>query len=265
MKAYKQLIAVTLVLTGAGIAYFFGAGNLGTQPTSISAQTKPSPTEKEEDKNFPVAVWGADESSKDDARKKKSERFDNSKWVLETVYDTDQSSSRINHWEVDVPPLPSKKSDAILVGTVKSAQAFLSNNKRGIYSEFAVKVANIIKDNKNFPIPSEDYVVINRAGGRVQYPSGKVFKYSIQGQDMPRIDAKYVIFLKYDEKKSMYLILTAYEILGSKMIALDGKGANKESGFDFSKYTGMDEGLFLDEVRESLNPTTEDRKEIKLP
>jgi hypothetical protein len=53
----------------------------------------------------------------------------------------------------------------------------------------------------------------------------------------------------------MYLIVTGYEISADKIIALDGQGTAKGSGFDFINYDGMNEFEFLNHVRDTLSTT----------
>jgi len=130
---------------------------------------------------------------------------------------------------------------------------FSKNDLYLIYSEFSVKIDTILKDRKDSSIKINDHIAIDRAGGRVKYPTGRIFTYSISGQEMPRLNGRYVFFLTYDEKRDMYLILTAYEILNGKITALDGKGGNPLAGFDFEKYNGMSEFEFLNQVRDSIS------------
>ena len=260
MKNYKQLIAVALVLSAAGAVYLLGTGSANTQ--SVNSSNKPPQTNvSDSTENFPVvSIDSAQNRSIDNARKARNEKFDGSKWVSETLNDNDVSSIRITHWQEGLSPLPGRKSDAVIVGSVTSAQAFLSNDRTGVYSEFSVQTQTVFKNNKLAPINTEQNILIDRAGGRVSYPSGRVFKYSVRGQDMPRLNGRYVFFLTYDEKKSVYLILTAYEIQAGKITALDGKGSNKGSGFDFVNYNGMDEFPFLNAVRDSLREETNNEK-----
>jgi len=42
-------------------------------------------------------------------------------------------------------PLPFDNSDAVVVGTVRAGQAYLSNDKRRLYSEFKVELHDVIK------------------------------------------------------------------------------------------------------------------------
>jgi hypothetical protein len=253
-------------LLGAGILYLIGLKDGDAQSSIASAQTKPT-VENETDKNFPIATWEdqAQARNVDEKRRKKNSRFEGTKWVEKTVYDTDSKSNLITHWQIGLPALPTKKSDAVIIGTVESAEAFLCNDNGSIYSEFFVKIDTILKDRKDPSIKINDHIAIDRAGGRVKYPSGRVFKYEIQGQAMPRVNGRYVFFLNYDEGRDMYLIVTGYEISDGKITALDGKGAAKGSGFDFIEYNGMGEFEFLNQVRDAINAPVVSKEEIRIP
>jgi hypothetical protein len=265
MKKIK-LVSITFLLLAAGVVYFIGTNGKDPQPLIVSAQTKPT-VESEIDKNFPIATWEdpAQARNVDEKRRKKNSRFEGTKWVEKTVYDTDSKSSLITHWQIGLSALPTKKSDVVLIGTVASAEAFLCNDNGSVYSEFSVKIDNILKDRKDSSIKINDHIAVDRAGGRVKYPSGRVFKYEIQGQAMPRLNGRYVLFLTYDKDREMYLIITAYEILDGKIFALDGKGRSPLAGFDFEKYNGMNEFEFLNQVRDSINAQMESKEEIRIP
>jgi hypothetical protein len=220
------------------------------------AQDKSQSQQKETDKsdeNFPLVSLDTSNQAQrlDETRKMRNEKFDNSRWVKQTVYEGVASVGRMSHWQLGLPALPVQKSDVVAVGVVKSAEAFLSNNQTGVYSEFSVLVDSLVKDNQSKPIESGANIVVQRAGGRVRYPTGQIVKYSVSGQEMPRLNGKYVFFLGYDKQREVYRIITAYEVSYGKVTALDGKRKDRKSGFVFSQYDGVEERQFMNELHDT--------------
>ena len=81
--------------------------------------------------------------------------------------------------------LPADKSDAVIEGQITSAKAFLSEDKTGVYSEFTIRVSRVLKVSPDLSVSPDDAIVAERFVGRVRYPSGKVIRYSIEGQGSP--------------------------------------------------------------------------------
>ena len=79
------------------------------------------------------------------------------------------------HWWQAIPPIPISQSDLAVIGKVSSANAFLSANKSTVYSEFTIDVSAILKGR------AEGYVVVEREGGYVRFPSGHVRALDGQG------------------------------------------------------------------------------------
>jgi hypothetical protein len=77
------------------------------------------------------------------------------------------------HYYLDL--FPFSQSDTVIVGQVTTGQAYLSDDKRDIYSEFNVSVqeARTLSSAERH-IQSGDSVVVERHGGAICLPSGKV-------------------------------------------------------------------------------------------
>ena len=107
-----------------------------------------------------------------------------------------------------------------MIGTINTSQAFVSDDKSGVYSEFAVKVDDVLKAD------SPDVVVgclaeVERAGGRVKFLSGRTHWYSVDKENMPAPGRRYVFFLKRDNAGEGLRIITAYELRDGKVFPLD--------------------------------------------
>jgi hypothetical protein len=149
--------------------------------------------------------------------------------------------------------LPVGKSEVIVEGTVISSEAFLSNDKSGVYSEFAVRVSKVMKNSSGQSVAENDTIVTERAGGRVRYPSGKIVRYRVMDEGSPIKGARYLFFLRKAALNN-YRILTAYELQGNKVLALDGvRMINRGAGQSiFEKHNGKALGVFMEEVTKAL-------------
>lgn len=156
------------------------------------------------------------------------------------------TSARSAHWTKDVPVIPSSQSDVVVVGQIVDAKAYLSGDKTGIYSEFAIKIEELLKIDGPATI-SNNTILAERIGGSIQYPSGEVQRIRVRyGQRMPQVGHRYLLFLKFTKGTQDLSILTGYELHESRVSALD----NIEP---YTAYEGSDEFSFLDEVRNSIS------------
>lgn len=201
---------------------------------------------------FPVADHEAPEPADPGQRakrRKRSERHDDSllgvKGVLNAPPDYGTEAVLTNHWEVHLPRLPSGQSDVVLIGKTLDANAYLSADKNGVYSEFTVQVEDVLKNAAASQLSPGDRITAERQGGRVSYPSGRVGWFRIRGQSMPTVNSRYVFFLKQVDPDS-FSIITGYELRDDRVYALDS-GASQ-----FTVYDGSPESSFLQLVREAI-------------
>jgi hypothetical protein len=162
------------------------------------------------------------------------------------ISESSDSIFSMNDWEVNLPALPVAKSAAIVLGEVTQAQAQLSEDETNIYSEFTVHMANVLKNDNNCSLGVGNSVVVERLGGRLRLPSGKVIVAQTDKQDLPRIGKRYVLFLTRDEGDKNFQILTAYELRDGKVFPLD----KLRPGHPITAYIGTDETSFFTD----LNP-----------
>ena len=123
------------------------------------------------------------------------------------------------HFKKD--PMPFEGSDAVVVGTVTSGQAYLSNDKRSIYSEFKLKVQEIVKTPGAMSLRAGDSIDIQRKGGAIRLRSGKVLARGALADSMPQTGKRYLLFLKYDQDANDFGIVTGYQLDGNEVYRLD--------------------------------------------
>jgi hypothetical protein len=152
------------------------------------------------------------------------------------------------HWDANLPSLPVNQSDAVILGKVTAAEAHLSSNKTGIYSEFTIEIHQILKNDPQTPLVVPGFVVAERTGGRVRFPSGQVSLMYVSSLGMPQIGKKYVLFLTHNfpyqvRRNEDYRVLTGYELLDGRAVPLD-----KSTVVNFDVHRGKDEHTFLAEL-----------------
>ncbi|MBV9925685.1 MAG: hypothetical protein JOZ96_11760 [Acidobacteria bacterium] len=212
-----------------------------------AARTGQQPTEKElDDASAPIVDLAAAKNKPvDEKRRKKSKKFDHIQDGR--IEDTSPSGDFNLVSEGLVSDMPVEMSDLIVEGDVKDANAFLSDDGTGVYSEFTISVSDVIKSSA--PVQKHDEIAAERFGGRVRFPSGQLVRYKVVGHGSPSKGGKYIFFLK-QMGDGDYRILTAYEMRGNKIVALDGArtyGAGRgDSPYD--KHTGKDAQEFKKEV-----------------
>jgi hypothetical protein len=118
-------------------------------------------------------------------------------------------------------PTPFKTSDVVVIGTVSSGQSHLSNDKRNIYSEFKVSLQEVLKNSPTHYLRANDSIDIQRKGGSIRLPSGKILTRAALADSMPQIGGRYLLFLKYDQDTEDYTILMAYQLSGNEVYRLD--------------------------------------------
>lgn len=161
----------------------------------------------------------------------------------------------IDHWLSRLPAFPVTKSNLIVVGEVLRAKAYLSNDKSGVYSEFDIRVDDILKDDGGW-LAGGNLLVAERSGGAVRFPSGRVQRYRSLHQGTPQIGRRYVLFLKRGNEAQGFLILTGYELREGYVVPLDGQDAGRQkTNLAFAAYDGAEEEMFLNSLREAISQT----------
>lgn len=115
------------------------------------------------------------------------------------------------------PALPVGRSDCVVVGEALDAAAYLSNDKSGVYSEFHVRVEDVLKGDGTISSEASRPAAVTRVGGFVRYPNGHRRLYDIAGTGMPGVGRRYMLFLTRLNQGGGYSILTGCELKGGKV------------------------------------------------
>jgi hypothetical protein len=154
----------------------------------------------------------------------------------------------------DEPALPIQKTDAIIIGDITSSEAHLSDDKTTIYSEFTVIAYEVLSDKTN-GIFQGSTLIAERSGGAVRFRSGKILIRGLLGKPLPKMNARYVFFLKHQPESKDFSIITAYELRGGRVLPLDGlspRGQLVAPFASYQNYNGIDESTFLAELRSAI-------------
>jgi len=288
-KRYSIMLVLAFITSAVTISLLRGQ-TAGTQsPTPLQSQNNP------DDRDVPIADFNAPEEATPGERTKRALRSKrhnlrdqsvtsaDTRFVLKEDKPTSRSSEtgnknltitqqainrNVKHdYNAPViggavtdesptePALPGYTSDAVVVGNVTDAKAYLSEDKTSVYSEFTVQVWDVLKNSPRSPLTVGAVATVCRPGGGVRFPSGKIRKFLVAGRGLPRAGERYAFFLKYDDLAQAYYIVTAYQLRDQKVFPLDGIPTNGTASHPFAsygKYANADEAAFLTEVRQSI-------------
>lgn len=228
-------------------ALFAGLSLLGTSLVKLSAQNVQQQERKKPD--LPTLDYETEVSKAvSEDRRKRSARFnsprDNSKPIFKRITELPDGVVPLPtnaHLWAGMPALPVAESDVIVAGKIVDAQAHLSDDGAGIYSEYSVEVSDIFKNNGE---ALGRTISGTRMGGAVRFASGKVQEYIIVNLGVPMRGKSYVLFLKREEAGE-FTILTGYELSNGRVFPLDGPLA-------FAYYKDAVESHFMQDLRSSI-------------
>ncbi|HJQ33285.1 MAG TPA: hypothetical protein VJ866_13945 [Pyrinomonadaceae bacterium] len=235
---------------GRGVAQTAKVLRRGEQAAGAAAS---QPSEKEIDEaSTPVVDFdsGAAAPDRDSPRGRKNARYNRAGFVVADP--TNLGEVRMSS-DPRVPPsdMPVDASDLVVEGRVLSAEAFLSDDKSAVYSEFTIRVSRGLKSAPELTTAAGDTVIAERLGGRVRYPSGKIVRYRVAGEGSPTKGGEYLFFLKRAAEGN-YAIVTAYGMRGNTVFALDGARIMLRGETIFDRHNGKDRSAFIEEVNRAV-------------
>lgn len=155
-----------------------------------------------------------------------------------------------SEWDVYLPALPVSESDLILIGEVVDAQAYLSDDKTVVYSEFTVRVGEVLKNTSGGALAEGGSITADRQGGRVRFPSGRMTLQYVRGQGLPRVGRRYALFLTHDDQERGARIVTGYELRDGRVIPLDNPAGGRHP--IATAYKDADETVLLHDLRAAI-------------
>jgi hypothetical protein len=194
-------------------------------------------------------------------RKAKNHRYDKKNKISRRLTDLPSGGGAVRGGETPPPtPMPVSQSDAVIIATVTKAQPHLTESESGMYTEFAVNVEQVFKNDGLPSVSASSTINVDREAGAMRLRDGRVIRYETGGVGrLPRVGRRYVLFLKRVNDGQDISILTGYELRQGHVFPLDGETRvfSPETGQITRKapFESTDETTFLELVRAAVaNP-----------
>lgn len=193
-------------------------------PIPATASQKNRDDYKKINERFPTVDYDdkqdLPDAEKNAKRKEKQKRYDDGDLVASHVEPGVDEASLTLEPHFTLPALPVAVSEIVVVGTIGTAQALLSESKRNVVSEFTLTVEDVLKSKIQGVAPGS-VLTIDRVGGHVKYPNGQRVLFRITGLNMPQVGGRYLLFLTSTHNKEDISILTGYQLTPNGAIPLD--------------------------------------------
>lgn len=262
-RTILYILTFSTIVFGAGALFLTAQEGAKQQKQRIDVLKKgdlqgkdkkdiPPPSQREiDDAATPIVDYASAGQPVDDQRRLKNARYNNSDFVLRDVAPTTASVGKDTSDRSS--DLPAAESDVVVEGIVTDSKAFLSEDATGVYSEFVIRITEVVKADPTMNLRNGSTIIGERFGGRVRYPSGKIVRYKIVGRGSPMKGQNYLFFLKRTNAGN-FVIMTAYGFRKDKVFALDGSrvtgvgfGTSKED-----KHNDKDIRQFKENVGKAL-------------
>jgi hypothetical protein len=137
---------------------------------------------------------------------------------------------------------------SVIVGTIVAAKAFVADNRRFVYSDYEVKIDQILKPDVGKVFNVGDKITGWVPGASVHFPSGHIKHFLISGRGFPGVGTKYVLFLGRDDPQlDEYEIWTGYAIKDGRVLSLDTPNAS---------FDNMNSGDFISTIEDAIRRQT---------
>lgn len=219
----------------------------GQNPNKSIANEQQKDAREKLRRQFPVVDYDNPvlvDSTQREKRRKKSKRYDNAVVPLSPTTEFDTSTIG---WARGLSALPVVQSQAVIIGEVKDAQAYLSNDKSAVYSEITIRIEKVILNRSQTVITPKSEITGDRPGGRVKMPAGHEALVWVAGLNMPQVNKRYLFFLKERSPEENFYILAGYELRDGKVYPLDSPSGGTHPLA--TTYNGTDEATFLTDLQ----------------
>lgn len=245
------VLVIFLVTTTVAVA-IDNATNSESKSKPIPSATPPINSDADP-RRYEIVDYELDqvlEYSERERRKRVSQRYDNQGWVQKNPH---PETSMIGRHTEEAPPaiLPTAESEVVVIGTVAKVTTHLSNDKTGVYSEYKVKVDQVLKGSDTTGNEQSTFIKIDRAGGLVRYPHGQTVLYLDSDKGLPVVGNQYLLFLKSPTENENYAVLTLYELQETATKPLD-------SGRRVDDIKRMGKSTFVRIVKDKLSRQVSD-------
>jgi hypothetical protein len=235
---YFVFVVVVTVMT-LSVTVFKGGKGLATgqQKTQRTVSTYQERLDR-----YPVAE--SDEVEPTDPLKRAKLKRQKTQYDKDAAFDIPGPQSHalefLPEGQFNFPAFPVSQRDLIVIGCILNAEAHQSDNKRNVFSNFDVRIDEVLKGNVALGV----VISIQRLGGFVRYPGGRKVLFRLIDNGMPGVGARYALFLKTGDENNT--IVTAYELSPQGVVPLDNSR-------QFEAHRGESEITFLEILRNAVS------------
>jgi hypothetical protein len=154
---------------------------------------------------------------------------------------------KIDDYAQPLDPFPLARSAAVVIGTVLSSKAFVSKDHTYVYSDYQVRVDQVLKQDPSANLVVGGRIVASKESGTIHFPSGRIRNYISQGEGYPAIGSQYLFFLvKPDFPEPEYEMFTGavYELINGRVQPLDDE--------QLGRFDEMREPVFMEKVEQAI-------------
>lgn len=255
MKSNQTMWALVAMVVFATISISLGTINSHSQQETSKKQENKG---YEDLSKYAVVDYDAPEAvnlADTEERKLKNKRYDSLYLVSKNPHPDDGAVTYIDE-KPPLPMIPTAESDLIIIGEIVNANAFLSNDKHGVYTEFTVQISEILKSDASRKLKQGDTIKADRVGGFVRYANGQKVLYKDAQKDLPRTGGKYTLFLKTDKQSPNYEILTGQELKNDSFTPLDTKRRSDD-------FKGFNKQHFIKAIRNKISESSESTEQSR--
>lgn len=152
------------------------------------------------------------------------------------------------------------EKDTVLIGGIIDAHAHLNSTKQHVYTEYQVRVEQVLK-NEGDGLSTGKEIVASRWGGEIQFLDGEVRQYWVRKLGMPEIGRRYLFFLERQKDGGDFYIWTAFRFNSDSITVIDDLDSKL---FPLAAYKGSNEVGFISQVRRFLALAASRKKQRKL-
>jgi hypothetical protein len=181
-------------------------------------------------------------------RVKRDSRFNDTSHVLPKLDELkpNEGYGRSGAHPVRIAPNPVDRADAIVIGHVTHYESHFSGDHTAIYTEFYIEPERVLKGD------AEDTYELVVFGGSIKKADGRVITDSVDSYRMPRLDTRYVLFLKRDSDAEAYFPLKLWKLEDRHPIPVNPDDRS-DAAAGRSSIVRMSEDEFLSAIVEEIN------------
>ncbi len=254
MKSSRMMWVLVTLIVLTTMAIIFGTQD-GRSQKNIQSQVQAEETPGygydangyKDMSRYAIADYDEPESSDAIERQKRklaNKRYDSQDWVLKNPH---PDTGGVGRDDEITPPeiIPHAESDLIVIGVITGVSAHMSNDKKGVYSEYTIRIDKILKNDASKKVGEVESIIADRMGGFVRYPNGRKVIYELSDKALPFVGSQYVFFLTNDGESPNYKILTLYELKGDSIVRLD-------IGRNFDEFRNATKSTFIEAINNKI-------------